>query len=113
MNHISSAPFGDADGWNTGHSGLAAATLLQRLHWSSALNRGQVSNKGEASARMENGVLKAAYKGSLTVGDLLAVDKQNSADFLKWKSLYLGNIDFRLDPMAIMGCLVEILAYPF
>ena len=66
-----------------------------------ALNRGQVSNKGEASARMENGVLKAAYKGSLTVGDLLAVDKQNSADFLKWKSLYLGNIDFRLDPMAI------------
>ncbi len=66
-----------------------------------ALNRGQVSNKGEASARLENGVLKAAYKGSLTVGDLLAVDKQNNADFLKWKSLYLGNIDFRLDPMAI------------
>ena len=70
-------------------------------HVNVALNRGQVSNKGEASARLENGVLKAAYNGSLTVGDLLAVDKQNNADFLKWKSLYLGNIDFRLDPMAV------------
>ena len=66
-----------------------------------ALNRGQVSNMGEASARMEKGTLKAAYKGSLTVGDLLAVDKQNNTDFLKWKSLYIGNIDFRLDPMAV------------
>ena len=66
-----------------------------------ALTRGQLSNKGEATALIDKDGLKAAYKGSLTLGDFLAVDKANSADFLKWKSLYLGAIDFRLDPMAI------------
>jgi uncharacterized protein involved in outer membrane biogenesis len=67
-----------------------------------ALNRGQVSSKGEASAAIDkNGALKAGYKGSLTLGDFLAVDKLNSADFLKWKSLYVGGIDFQLQPMSI------------
>lgn len=66
-----------------------------------ALTRGQLSNKGEATAQIDKDVLKAAYKGSVTLGDFLAVDKENSADFLKWKSLYLGAIDFRLQPMAI------------
>ena len=67
-----------------------------------ALTRGQVSNKGEATAQIDkDGSFKAGYKGSVTLGDFLAVDKANSADFLKWKSLYLGGIDFRLQPMAI------------
>lgn len=67
-----------------------------------ALTRGQVSTKGEATALIDKaGSFKAAYKGSVTLGDFLAVDKVNSADFLKWKSLYLGGIDFRLQPMAI------------
>jgi len=67
-----------------------------------ALTRGQVSNKGEATALIEkDGTFKAGYKGSVTLGDFLAVDKANSADFLKWKSLYLGGIDFRLQPMTI------------
>lgn len=67
-----------------------------------ALTRGQVSSKGEATALFDkDGSFKAGYKGSFTLGDFLAVDKVNSADFLKWKSLYLGGIDFRLQPMAI------------
>lgn len=66
-----------------------------------ALTRGQVSNRGEASVKLERDQLKAAYKGSLTLGDLLAVDRLNSADFLKWKSLYLGGIDFRLEPLSV------------
>lgn len=66
-----------------------------------ALTRGQLSNKGEATVSQSGDKLKAAYKGSLTLGDLLAVDKLNSTDFLKWKSLYFGGIDFRLDPLAI------------
>ncbi|MFZ2267345.1 MAG: DUF748 domain-containing protein [Azonexus sp.] len=67
-----------------------------------ALTRGQVSNKGEATALFDkDGVFKAGYKGSFTLGDFLAVDKVNSADFLKWRSLYLGGIDFRLQPMTI------------
>jgi uncharacterized protein involved in outer membrane biogenesis len=66
-----------------------------------ALTRGLVSNAGELTAQMGKEGLKATYKGSLTLGDLLAVDKVNNADFLKWKSLYLGGIDFRLQPMAV------------
>ncbi len=66
-----------------------------------ALTRGLLSNKGEATVQIDKDGLKAGYKGSVTLGDFLAVDKVNSADFLKWKSLYLGGIDFRLDPMAI------------
>ncbi len=66
-----------------------------------SLTRGQVSNKGEITAKLDTAGLKAGYKGSFTLGDFVAVDKQNSADFLKWKSLYFGGIDFRLEPMAI------------
>jgi hypothetical protein len=66
-----------------------------------SLTRGQVSNKGEATAKLDTAGLKAGYKGSFTLGDFVAVDKQNSADFLKWKSLYFGGIDFRLEPLAI------------
>ena len=66
-----------------------------------ALTRGQVSSKGDVTVEMGKEGLNATYKGSLTLGDLLAVDKVNNADFLKWKSLYLGGIDFRLQPMAV------------
>jgi hypothetical protein len=66
-----------------------------------ALTRGQLSNSGEVTAQMGKEGLNATYKGSLTLGDLIAVDKVNNADFLKWKSLYFGGIDFRLQPMAV------------
>jgi hypothetical protein len=65
------------------------------------LTRGQVSNSGEVTAQIDKDVVNASYKGSLTLGDLIAVDKVNNADFLKWKSLYLGGIDVRLQPMAV------------
>ena len=66
-----------------------------------ALTRGQVSNVGEVIAQMGKEGIDATYKGSLTLGDLLAADKVNNADFLKWKSLYVGGIDFRLQPLAV------------
>ncbi|MBU2450290.1 MAG: DUF748 domain-containing protein [Gammaproteobacteria bacterium] len=66
-----------------------------------SLTRGQVSNKGEATAKLDTAGLKAGYKGSFTLGNFVAVDKLNSADFLKWKSLHFGGIDFRLEPLAI------------
>ena len=66
-----------------------------------SLTRGQVSNKGTATVKLEESGVKAGYKGNFTLGNFVAVDKINSADFLKWKSLYFGGIDFRLDPMAI------------
>ncbi|MEF8703346.1 MAG: DUF748 domain-containing protein [Candidatus Accumulibacter sp. UW26] len=41
---------------------------------------------------------KGDFSGQLTVGDFHAIDKNNAADFLKWKSLHLGKIDLRLAP---------------
>ncbi len=65
------------------------------------LTRGQVSNSGEVAIEFGKDGLAGSYKGSLTLGDLIAVDKVNNADFLKWKSLFLGGIDVRLQPMAV------------
>ena len=66
-----------------------------------SLRRGQVSSSGDVTVEIGKQGFDAAYKGSLTLGDLLTVDKQNSTDFLKWRSLYFGGIDFRLQPMVI------------
>jgi hypothetical protein len=66
-----------------------------------ALTRGQVSSKGDVTAEIGKQGFNAGYKGSVTLGDLLTVDKLNNTDFLKWRSLFLGGIDFRLQPMAI------------
>ena len=65
------------------------------------LNRGMVSNKGEVRLQLDKGSLGGGYKGSLTVGDVIAVDKANSADFLKWRSLHVGGIDVGLQPMKV------------
>ena len=66
-----------------------------------ALTRGQVSSKGDVTVEIGKQGFNAGYKGSVTLGDLLTVDKANNTDFLKWRSLFLGGIDFRLQPMAI------------
>ncbi len=65
------------------------------------VTRGQLSGKGRATFQLAARQPKASYAGSLTLGDFLAIDQTNSTDFLKWKSLYFGGIDFRLDPMAL------------
>jgi uncharacterized protein involved in outer membrane biogenesis len=38
------------------------------------------------------------FSGQATLGDFQAVDKLNSADFLRWKSFYLGKVDVQLNP---------------
>ncbi|WP_184415299.1 DUF748 domain-containing protein [Rhodocyclus tenuis] len=64
-----------------------------------AVTRGQLTTKGVLDVRQPAaGPLAGGFKGQLTVGDFFAVDKINSADFLRWKSFYVGDIDFRLGP---------------
>ena len=63
--------------------------------------QGQLSNQGELDIQQQAGALKASYKGRLALDRFRAVDKANSADFLKWKSLYVGAVDFQLDPMRL------------
>ncbi|MBL8396106.1 MAG: DUF748 domain-containing protein [Candidatus Accumulibacter sp.] len=54
-----------------------------------------------AAGAIDAAGLSAGFAGQLTVGDFYAVDKINSADFLKWKSLYLGKIDLQLKPDSV------------
>ncbi|MBS1190656.1 MAG: hypothetical protein H6R10_2448 [Rhodocyclaceae bacterium] len=65
------------------------------------LVRGEVSGLGALSLRMDEEGLGGGFKGELTVGDVLTVDKASRADLLKWKSLFAGNIDARLRPLAL------------
>lgn len=62
-----------------------------------AVTRGQLALKGDLSLAAGE-TLRGGFRGQATVGDFHAVDKPNSADFLKWKSFHLGGIDARLGP---------------
>ncbi len=78
-----------------------------------AVTRGQVAVNGNVQLRQEGSqeqsragagktadapALAGGFTGQATIGDFYAVDKLNSADFLRWKSLYFGKIDARLTP---------------
>ena len=63
-----------------------------------SITRGVFSNKGTLDIRQPADKLMASYKGGLTLGQFRAVDQANSTDFLRWKSLYFGNVDFQLEP---------------
>ena len=69
------------------------------------LTRGQITVDGSLQLRQTgsgpSGPLNGGFAGQVTVGDFHAIDKVNAADFLKWKSLYLGRIDLRLNPTSL------------
>lgn len=71
------------------------------------LTRGQVTLAGNVQLRQtsggsfEAGKLSGGFSGQVTVGDLQAVDKLNSADFVKWKSLYFGHVDAKINPNSL------------
>ncbi len=70
-----------------------------------AVTRGQISVNGKVQLRQEETgkaadapALTGGFSGQATIGYFSAVDKLNSADFLRWKSLYFGKVDARLKP---------------
>lgn len=71
------------------------------------VTRGQVTLNGGVQLRQTRPAggdadkLSGGFSGQVTLGDFYAVDKINSADFLKWKSLYLGHLDLRLNPNSV------------
>ena len=73
-----------------------------------AVTRGQLSTAGNLQLRFDDAGKKpdapafsGSFSGQATVGDFYAVDKLNSADFLRWKSFYLGKVDVRLNPNSV------------
>lgn len=65
------------------------------------IQQGLLSNQGMVRAKLVGNEVQAAYQGSLTLGQFLAVDPENRSDFLKWKSLHLNGMDLRLAPLNI------------
>ena len=73
-----------------------------------AVTRGQLSIGGDLQLRFDEAGKKTdapafsgSFSGQATIGDFYAVDKLNSADFLRWKSFYLGKIEARLNPNSV------------
>lgn len=60
--------------------------------------QGQFSSQGTLDIQQHPGALQASYKGDLTLAQFSATDTANRTDLLKWKSLYVGDVDFQLDP---------------
>lgn len=66
------------------------------------LTRASLSGKGKLQLDQgSDGAFKGGYKGDLTLGNLATLDKLSGSDFLRWKSLYVGGIDVRLQPFAL------------
>ncbi|NMQ29425.1 DUF748 domain-containing protein [Candidatus Accumulibacter phosphatis] len=72
------------------------------------LSSGQVSLSGDVRMRQapaagaaEAGKLAGSFTGEVVVANFAAVDKLDSSDFLKWKSLSFANIDARLNPNSL------------
>jgi len=65
------------------------------------VTRGQLAAKGSVTVAKAKEGVAVGYKGDLTLGAFHSVDKANSADFLKWKSFYFGNIDINSAPISV------------
>jgi len=60
--------------------------------------QGLISSQGQLRLEAPDDTLQARYQGTLTLGQFLSLDPVNNTDFLRWKSLYFGGIDFALEP---------------
>jgi len=63
---------------------------------------GLLSTRGSLRVDIAPGKpLGAGYAGELTLADFATVDKSSQLDLLKWKSLFVGGIDFDLEPLKV------------
>lgn len=67
---------------------------------------GNASAKGRLMVQLpENRPLRASYTGSINLVDIRTLDKISGDDFLRWKSLYVGNINAQINtqknPLAV------------
>jgi hypothetical protein len=66
------------------------------------LEDGQLETAGNLQLKDETGKgIQIAYKGDASLNNLASIDKDNSEDFLKWKSLALSNMDVGINPFSV------------
>jgi hypothetical protein len=67
-----------------------------------SVSSGNVSTQGRLALSVPpNEKPRLTYTGDATLADLASTDKASSQDLLKWRSLFLGQIDFALEPLAV------------
>lgn len=66
------------------------------------LSSADASVKGKASLALDaSGKPSATFKGEANLTDFASIEKSSSEDLLKWQSLFVGGIDYTLEPMAL------------
>ena len=66
------------------------------------ISSGVVSTKGDVKLTAQEGASPAVgFSGDVTMTDFASVDKAQSEDFLKWKSLFIGGINATTQPFAL------------
>ena len=66
------------------------------------LTSGRLGAKGNLAFEAgEKGPFKATYQGSAQITDLATVEKSDSQDLLRWKSLDLNQVQFDADPLKV------------
>jgi hypothetical protein len=66
------------------------------------LTDGRLSASGDFQLKDEPGKgIQIAYKGEASLNDFASIDKPNSEDLLKWKSLALSNMDIGMNPFYV------------
>ena len=71
-------------------------------HINLLLTRASLSGKGVLQLEQgSDGQLHGGFKGDASLGNFATVDKLSGSDFLRWKSLYFGGVDVRLQPFSL------------
>lgn len=71
-------------------------------HINLLLTRASLSGKGALQLDQgSDGQLRGGFKGEASLGNLATVDKLSGSDFLRWKALYFGGVDMRLQPFSL------------
>ncbi|MEO8407312.1 MAG: DUF748 domain-containing protein, partial [Oxalobacteraceae bacterium] len=62
------------------------------------LTRANLSANGALQlGQMHSGAWHGGFKGDVTLGNVVTVDKQSANDFMRWKSLLLDGVDMRME----------------
>lgn len=66
------------------------------------LRRASVSSQGTLQVGQgSDGALKGGFKGNMSVGDLVAVDRVSGNEFLRWKRLAFSGVTAQLAPLSL------------
>ena len=67
-----------------------------------AISRGNLTTKGRLKLDTDRrGKLLASFSGDVGVANFASVDRLNATDFLRWRTLAIGGIDARLEPLSL------------